>query len=152
MSKFGRVLLGFCVGIFLTVSIQSTTTEAPQVSLSQLRHQTEWKERDILLGIELLCKEYDFPYFDILVELARKESRVGQDTKCGDNGLSCGLFQYRKSTWEMLQKKYNRYDLNYENNIDQIEMTILALEDGYWYLWGPLLRKYKTNPFLKHPQ
>lgn len=130
----------------LTGGIHITTAEAPQITLSQLRNQESWTSRDILLGIELLTKEYQFPYFALLKDLAQKESRIGQDKRCGDRGKSCGLYQWRKPTWEEFQEKYHKEHLDYNNSIDQIEMTIIALKEGYWYLWGSLQRKYKTNP------
>lgn len=146
MFSFRRWFLGFCVSTLLIIGTSFTTAEAPQITLQQLKQQTEWSVRDVLMGIELLCEEYQFPYFELLKDLAWKESHLGQLKRCGDGGLSCGLYQYRLSTWEFLQKKYNRFDLRYDNYIDQIEMTILALKDGYWYFWGPLTRKYSTNP------
>ncbi len=146
MSKFGRLFLVFCMISILAGGTQITTAEAPQITLSQLRNQESWTSSDILLGIELLTREYQFPYFTLLKDLAVKESQLGQNKRCGDGGKSCGLYQWRKATWEQFQKKYNKENLDYNNSIDQIEMTILALKDGYWYLWGPLQRKYKTNP------
>ncbi len=146
MSKLGRLFLGFCMILILSGGYNIVIAEAPQITLSQLRNQESWTSDDILLGIRLLTEEYQFPYFSLLKDLAIKESRLGQDKRCGDGGKSCGLYQWRKPTWEQFQKKYHKEYLDYNNSIDQIEMTIIALKDGYWYLWGPLKRKYKTNP------
>lgn len=119
---------------------------APLSPTSQFQAKKQWNATEIQSKIDELCEKYNFPYFTLMKWLANKESKYGQDKRCGDGGKSCGLYQYRKPTWIMLQKKFNREDLNYNNDIDQIEMTILALKNGYWYLWGPLQRRYKYNP------
>jgi len=122
------------------------SVEAPTTRLTELRAQTSWSKEDIIEGIDTLCELYDFPYPTLLKDLARKESKYGQDTRCGDNGKSCYLYQIRPDTWLMFVKTTGRQDLHYDNNIDQIEMTMLALKKGYWYLWGPMLRQYSSNP------
>lgn len=159
MSKIGEWCLVFCLLLSMSAVLDIATAEAPHINSSQVRERwlNDLREKpnlttdDIRLGIVLLCKEYQFPYYSLLKKLAEKESQLGQIKKCGDGGKSCGLFQYRYNTWVFLQKKFNRQDLDYRNDIDQIEMTILALKNGYWYFWGPLRRTYKTNPVILVP-
>jgi len=75
-----------------------------------------------------------------------KESDYGQNRSCGDGGVSCGVYQIRENTWFEFQRITGRYDLDHSVDIDQIDMTILALRNGYWRLWGPLSRTYTSNP------
>jgi len=119
---------------------------APQTELLKLMEKEQWTEQDILLGINLISKQYNFTQTDLLIWLGKKESQLGKDKRCGDHGKSCYLFQIRENTWTMFQNEFGRQDLKYSNNINQIEMTIIALQHGYWYLWGPLYRNYKSNP------
>lgn len=146
MSKIGRVFLFFCLALFISGSSHIAIAEAPQITLSQLRQQTEWSDTDILLGIKLSCEEYDFDYHTLMKDLAWKESNYGQTTRCGDNGKACGLYQFHKNTWDGFLSEFNKIGFDYNNNIDQIEITILALKKGYWKSWGPLKRKYEKNP------
>lgn len=146
-KRVGVVLLSFfLLLVSLLPSKVSKSVEAPTHYLAQLKSQSQWSKEEIIEAIEFLCDIYQFPYATLLSNLAKVESQYGTIKKCGDGNKSCGLYQYRISTWEFFQQKFNRYDLNYDNHIDQIEMTILALKNGYWYYWGPLLRTYKTNP------
>jgi len=92
------------------------------------------------------CKYYNFSYHSLMILLLEEESSMGQDRTCGDNGKSCGIYQIRASTWLEFQRITGRYDLNHESDIDQIDMTILALREGCWKKWGPLFRKYTSNP------
>lgn len=127
----------------------SKSVEAPTTRLADLRQQVNWSEGDIKEAIDILCEVYNFSYPTLLENLAQEESKYGQDARCGDNGKSCGLYQIRYSTWQFFIQITGQTDLNYSNQIDQIEMTILALQKGYWYLWGPLTRQYRSNPITK---
>ena len=150
MLKLGRWLLGLSLIISLLLALslshQISEAEAPTTILSQLETKEYLTVQDINECIDIMCGKYNFPYFSLMKELAFKESSSGQNKKCGDGGLSCGLFQFRIQTWKEFQIEFNRSDLQYKNDIDQIEMTILALRNGYWYRWGPLLKRYNVNP------
>ena len=150
MFKLGRWWLGLplIVSLLLALSLsyQISEAEAPTIILSQLKTQEYLTVKDIHDGIDILCEEYNFPYFSLMKWLALKESSIGQDTRCGDEGQSCGLFQYKQLTWELFQKEFQRYDLYRDNTNNQIEMTIIALKNGKWKHWSPLKYKYKTDP------
>lgn len=92
------------------------------------------------------CKFYNFGYYQLMTDLISKESSYGQDRTCGDHGKSCGVYQIRIGTWGDFQRLTLRYDLNHESDIDQIDMTILALKAGMWHHWGPLADTYDSNP------
>jgi len=134
------------VSLFPVWDKVSKSVEAPTTRLADLGQQVHWSEEDIKEAIDILCEVYDFPYPTLLNNLAQTESKYGQDTRCGDNGKSCGLYQIRVSTWQFFVQITGRTDLDYKNQIDQTEMTILALQKGYWYFWGPLTRQYRSNP------
>jgi hypothetical protein len=71
-----------------------------------------------------------------------RESSLGANKKCGDGGISCGLFQYREGTWNDFTKKYNPPYKDKSNYVDQTVMTVLALKDKQYCHWGPLREKY----------
>lgn len=80
--------------------------------------------------------------------LANKESghRYNDHKKCGDNGKSCGLYQYRQPTWEMFRKEMIKKGLVSEigslwNNEQATETTAYALSQGYDNHWGPIVNK-----------
>ena len=147
LRKIGKIFLSLCVAFILSGRVNITIAEAPRIPPSQLnRQEKKIVKNDIPDEIDQLCKEYNFNYPTLMKKLAWAESRYGQDKRCGDGGKACGLYQWHYSTWKEFQKKFNRYDLDWNNNRDQIVMTILALKHGYWYRWGTLLRWYKGNP------
>lgn len=155
MLNSGRAIKGLIVLVvsflLLLPFTPTAIAEAPVMPLSKLNnreksYQNTLSREEILKEIDELCKEYDFPYPTFMKNLVKAESSIGENRNCGDGGKSCGIFQYREKTWKMFQKKFNRPDLSYNNDRDQIEMTILALRGGYWYYWGSLKRKYQRNP------
>lgn len=79
--------------------------------------------------------------------LANKESghRYDQHTRCGDNGKSCGLYQYRKATWTGFRTLMIGQGLATEigslwDDKLQVETTAWALSEGRHQNWGPWLR------------
>jgi len=149
-SKRNRWWLSFPLAIslllILSLSYQISDAEAPTIVPLQLETKEYRTVQDFKDAIDAICEEHNFPYFSLMKWLALKESSLGQDTRCGDEGQSCGLYQYKQSTWELFQKEFQRYDLHRDNIDDQIEMTIIALKNGKWKHWSPLKYKYKTNP------
>jgi hypothetical protein len=80
--------------------------------------------------------------------LANKESghRYDDHKKCGDGGLSCGIYQYREGTWKMFRNKMLKAGLITEigtlwNNQQAVETTAWALANGYENHWGPIVNK-----------
>lgn len=136
--------------LLLTCSfIRTSVAEAPYLISSKLNNEELITRQDYCDRIELLCEQYDFAYFSLMIWLAEQESSLGQNKTCGDNGLSCGLYQYKEKTWELFQGKFKRPDLERDNDQHQIEMTIIALRNGQWYHWQPLLNKYSSNPICE---
>ena len=121
-------------------------TGAPPNVASQVNIERGLTAEEVNDRIDNLCEANNFRYFGLMKWLAFKESSTGQNHSCGDKGFSCGLYQYKKNTWKEFQNQFNRYDLHRDNDMDQIEMTIIALKHNKWRHWGPLKRKYKVNP------
>ena len=144
-KKQGKILLSISIAILISGRINTAIAEAPQVSIPQLRQEAV-RQESIPEEIDSLCKRYSFPYPTLMKKLAWAESRMGKDKRHGDGGKAYGLYQWHLDTWKEFQKKFNRYDLHWTNSRDQIEMTILALQHGYWYRWGTLKRWYRGNP------
>lgn len=114
-----------------------------QQTYGNLKGLTDEQVKQIIVD---KCKFYNFSYPQLMIWLMEKESKLGQNKSCGDGGKSCGAYQIRSLTWQMFQRETGRYDLVYSSDKDQIDMTILALRKGYWYLWGPMKRAYSENP------
>ena len=150
MLKLGRWWLGLplIVSLLLALSLsyQVSEAEAPTTILSQLGTQEYLTIQDFEDAIDIICEENNFPYFSLMKWLALKESSMGQDTRCGDEGQSCGPYQYKEPTWISFQNEFKRHDLSRDEINDQIEMTIIALQNGKWQHWSPLKSRYKTNP------
>lgn len=79
--------------------------------------------------------------------LANKESghRHDNHTVCGDSGKSCGLYQYRKGTWEGFRKIMIKEGLATEigslwDDKLQVFTTAWALSNSRHQNWGPWLR------------
>jgi hypothetical protein len=139
------VLVGSC--LLLLIGLQDVSqAEAPIYINSQVDNEVLITVDDISDRIDILCRKYNFPYFSLMKWLAAKESSMGQDLRCGDDGLSCGLYQYKTQTWNEFQKRFDKHDLDRDNTHHQIEMTIIALQNGMWYHWSPLKNNYNTDP------
>jgi hypothetical protein len=52
----------------------------------------------------------------------------------GDGGLSMGIAQFQKSTFERMEKKLGE-DLNYESSFDQIKLLSFAISQGWGREW-----------------
>ena len=79
--------------------------------------------------------------------LANKESghRYNGHTKCGDGGLSCGLYQWREASWEIMRNKMIADDQADEvgslwDDELQVYTTAYALTHSYDHWWGPINR------------
>jgi hypothetical protein len=75
-----------------------TSVYSPEVTIELLREIKHWTPSKTEFMIRFVCKEYEFKKEDLLVDLAMRESSLGANKKCGDGGISCGLFQYREGT------------------------------------------------------
>ena len=75
-----------------------------------------------------------------LMKLAICESSLIHENRWGDNGLSYGLFQWQKKSWDLYNKKFglnlDRYKLE-----DQIEMTALVINNGGQHNWKSCFNK-----------
>ena len=93
-------------------------------------------------------KKYNESYLKYQLHcLAHKESghRYRGHTRCGDNGQSCGMYQYKKPTWEWFRKEMVKQGLAGEigslwDDKLQIETTAWALSEGKHAHWGPWVR------------
>jgi len=97
----------------------------------------------LLWGIEREFWEVTDKYgleYNLLYNLAMCESGLIHENRWGDKGLSYGLFQWKKKSWDLYNKKYglnlDRYKLE-----DQTEMTAKVLAEGGEYNWRRCWRK-----------
>jgi hypothetical protein len=93
--------------------------------------------------IQFVSQEYNYKY-ELVDWLIFKESSYRTNVY-GDAGKAFGLAQFHLDTWKYFQKKYNRYDLNINNPVDQIIMTVLALKDNKHCHWTALKKIYKCK-------
>ena len=115
-----------------------TSVDSPEVTIERLREIKHWTPSKTEFMIRFVCKEYDFKKPDLLVWLAKKESSLGLDKRCGDGGKSCYLFQIQKPTWNDFTKWMGKNDLVYSNYVDQTIVTIWAIKNGYGNRWSPI--------------
>lgn len=78
--------------------------------------------------------------------LANKENGHHANDKCGDNGKSCGMYQYREGTWNGFRKEMIKKGLASEvgslwDDQQAIETTAWALANGKENHWGPIVNK-----------
>ncbi len=78
--------------------------------------------------------------------LAYKENGHHANNKCGDGGKSCGMYQYRKGTWEGFRKQMIKAGLVKEigslwDDQEAINTTAWALVNGKETHWGPIVNK-----------
>jgi hypothetical protein len=92
--------------------------------------------------ISIIANEFDYEETKMLC-LANKESSMGMDKRCGDKGLSCGLFQIQKPTWDyfiklMAEQNIATDYLEYMNYSDQAYVTGWAIKNGLGKNWSPI--------------
>jgi hypothetical protein len=131
------IACGLCISV--------ASAEAPIMTLRVWRETKVWDAVKTEAMVRFVAREYEYKKPDTLVWLATKESSLGEDKGCGDNGKSCGLFQIRRPTWDGWAKQYNLANLELDNYVDQTIMTITALNDNQHCNWGPL-RKVMNCP------
>lgn len=114
--------------------------EAPLITLDVLRKKTEWTPSSIKTMIWFVSREYAFKDPDTLIWLADRESDIGENKNCGDDGKSCYLFQIQKPTWDGWIKEFGLEDAGFEwsNYVDQTIITIIAFQHHYQCDWGPM--------------
>ena len=82
--------------------------------------------------------------YNLLYNLAVCESGLIHENRWGDKGLSYGLFQWQKKSWDLYNKKFglnlDRYKLE-----DQVEMTALVIKNGDQHNWKNCWRKFKVE-------
>lgn len=76
---------------------------------------------------------------EIMKSVAKCESGYNISV-CGDNGLSCGIFQFQKPTFSWMAKEYQKETvtgkLDYYNAEDQIRLAVWAISrKGYGSHW-----------------
>ena len=132
------IVFSVVVVLFMTGSCMThiTKAEAPIMTIPLLRMKKEWTSSTTKAMILFVSREYDYNA-EQLICLARKESSLGEDKRCGDNGKSCFLFQIKEPTWNWFVKLMGRTDLVYSNYVDQTIVTGWAIEHGLGWNWPP---------------
>lgn len=77
--------------------------------------------------------------------LANKESGHHATDKCGDGGVSCGMYQWREPSWKIVRSEMKSAQLIQDlgslwDDKSAIETTAYALTHGYDMWWGPITR------------
>ena len=89
--------------------------------------QVEGKN-ELLIEIETVAQKYGISgkkFYD----LAKCESSLNQYGKCGDGGISCGLYQFQQPTWDENCKGLR------SNQSDQIECAAKLISKGQLWRW-----------------
>jgi len=71
------------------------------------------------------------------VELNKKVIKCesnGKQTAVGDSGLSRGIAQFQKPTFDRLSKKFGE-ELNYNSSYDQLKLMVWSIANGYGSNW-----------------
>ena len=102
----------------------------------------------LLWGIKKQLWEVTDKYgleYNLLYNLAVCESGLIHENRWGDKGLSYGLFQWQKKSWDLYNKKFglnlDRYKLE-----DQTEITAKVLAEGGEHNWRRCWRKIQGRP------
>lgn len=142
-----KKLIVFSVVVILFMSgfcmFHISEAQAPTLSVHLLRTKKEWTPSSIKMMLKFIAREYNYSS-KTLLWLAEKESSYRYNV-VGDSGLARGCFQYHLPTWKLFQKKYNLYELDINNPVDQAIMTVYALKDKQHNNWTPFL-VYKNSP------
>lgn len=88
-----------------------------------------------------MADKYEISY-DLLYFLAKCESGLIHENRWGDQGLSYGLYQWQKASWNLYNKKFN-LDLDIKNSKDQTELTALVIKNGGEHNWKNCFRKIR---------
>lgn len=59
----------------------------------------------------------------------------------GDHGVSFGILQFKKNTFEMFTKKYGLINLDINNSYHQVDLAAQMISDGYGFHWKNCVRK-----------
>jgi len=80
----------------------------------------------------------------------------GKQTAVGDSGLSRGIAQFQKPTFDMLSKKMGE-ELDYNSSYDQIKLMVWSISNGYgrnWTAWRAIMNggtySFYSNQLKKH--
>ena len=97
--------------------------------------------------MQLMAEKYQIDYW-LLLALSECESSCNINIHCGDDGKSCGLFQYKTETWNMFNKEFG-LDLDRDNWEHQIEMTAIALKDNKHCHWFNSMNRIYGEGYCK---
>jgi len=81
------------------------------------------------------CESRDSHYWESDGWLNHRFHHKG-DLKCGDDGVSCGIGQFSKTTFYWLVQKLHMKNKNWLNEKDQLEVMNAALNAGYGKHWS----------------
>lgn len=80
----------------------------------------------------------------------------GKQTAVGDSGLSRGIAQFQKPTFDSLSKKFGE-ELNYNSSYDQLKLLVWSIANGYgsnWTAWRAIKNggtySFYSNQLKKH--
>lgn len=102
--------------------------EAPRTAAITLEYYTEKSAQESGL---------DPQKFAALIEC---ESHWKPEAR-GDNGMSIGILQFKRATFDLFSKKYGLAEPDINNSFQQIDLAALMIRDGYIGHWGNCARK-----------
>lgn len=130
-----------------TFGMGVTMAESPTIerqSFLVLRTNDVWDDAGkVRAMISTVANEFDYDEQTMLC-VAMKESSMGMNKRCGDNGHSCHIFQIKQPTWDYLIKLMKEQSINtdyleYSNYADQTYVTGWAIKNGLGNNWTPIL-------------
>lgn len=137
MKRLVLLTFLFLTALFVPLCIGANIADSPTITLELLKQKQDWTPSSIKNMISFVAREYDYKEKPLLW-LAEKESSYRYSV-VGDSGLANGIYQYHKPTWESFQEKYGLEELDINNPVDQVIMTIFALKDNQHKHWTPYL-------------
>lgn len=109
----------------LLVTPQRTISVEPKIQETSPQEQAEFFAQQY--GVDSL----------LVKKIIKCESRWDINAE-GDSGLSNGIAQFQKSTFERMEKEFvkdYRHDLDYNSSFDQIKLLSYAISKGWGNEW-----------------
>lgn len=83
----------------------------------------------------------------LLIDILECES-AGRYNVVGDDGVSVGIAQFQKVTFDTLKRKARMPGLKWKNPIDQMRLLNWALDHGYgrhWTCYGKVMKRRRKR-------
>lgn len=83
----------------------------------------------------------------LIIDILECES-AGRYNVVGDDGVSFGIAQFQKTTFDTLKRKARMPWLNWKNPIHQMRLLNWALDNGYgkhWTCYGKVMKRRRKS-------